>query len=173
MKAIANNKRFFKAQRERKRMHSLNKALDVLRKKLQHSLSSDLRLPKIEALKLGKRSVGLNSVQDAQVSIFVQQKITFEHWNFSLKETSSQTKSSLRFCAAACDKAPSVSWESFISTSTEKMTFKLQADNLAIESKCVNNTSGNKRFNKFWFFVGLQWLFCANIQSIRKCLKIH
>lgn len=60
-------------------MHSLNKALDVLRKKLQHSLSSDLRLPKIEALKLGKRSVRLNSVQDAQVSIFAQQKITFEH----------------------------------------------------------------------------------------------
>lgn len=54
MKAIVSNKRFFKAQRERRRMHSLNKALDVLRKKLQHSLSSDLRLPKIEALKLGE-----------------------------------------------------------------------------------------------------------------------
>lgn len=56
MKATGSNKRFFKAQRERNRMHSLNKALDVLRKKLQHSLSSDLRLPKIEALKLGKLS---------------------------------------------------------------------------------------------------------------------
>jgi hypothetical protein len=35
-------------------MHSLNRALDILRKKLQSSLSSDLRLPKIEALKLGE-----------------------------------------------------------------------------------------------------------------------
>lgn len=35
-------------------MHGLNKALDVLRKKLQSSLSTDLRLPKIEALKLGE-----------------------------------------------------------------------------------------------------------------------
>jgi Helix-loop-helix DNA-binding domain len=54
MKSTVNTKRFFKAQRERNRMHSLNKALDVLRKKLQQSLSSDLRLPKIEALKLGE-----------------------------------------------------------------------------------------------------------------------
>lgn len=56
MKATS-TKRFFKAQRERTRMHSLNKALDVLRKKLQNSLSSDLRLPKIEALKLGEKFI--------------------------------------------------------------------------------------------------------------------
>lgn len=54
MKVAKENKRIFKAQRERNRMHSLNKALDTLRKKLQSSLSGDLRLPKIEALKLGE-----------------------------------------------------------------------------------------------------------------------
>ncbi|CRL08617.1 CLUMA_CG021487, isoform A [Clunio marinus] len=58
MKASINNKRFFKAQRERHRMHSLNKALDVLRKKLQQSLSCpELRLPKFEALKLAKNYI--------------------------------------------------------------------------------------------------------------------
>jgi hypothetical protein len=54
MKSSIYRKRFFKAQRERNRMHSLNKALDVLRKRLQKSLSVDLRLPKIEALRLGE-----------------------------------------------------------------------------------------------------------------------
>lgn len=57
MKATINSKRFFKAQRERNRMHSLNRALDVLRKKLQNSLSSELRLPKIEALNLGEKLI--------------------------------------------------------------------------------------------------------------------
>jgi hypothetical protein len=54
MKATLNNKKFHKAQRERKRMHSLNEALEILRRKLQDSISDDLKLPKIETLKLGK-----------------------------------------------------------------------------------------------------------------------
>lgn len=54
MKSTFNNKKFHKAQRERKRMHSLNEALEILRRKLQNSICDDLKLPKIETLKLGK-----------------------------------------------------------------------------------------------------------------------
>lgn len=54
MKATFNTKKYHKAQRERKRMHSLNEALEILRKKLQESICDDLKLPKIETLKLGR-----------------------------------------------------------------------------------------------------------------------
>lgn len=55
MKAALNtNKKHHKAQRERRRMHSLNEALEVLKKKLQLSICGDLKLPKIETLRLGK-----------------------------------------------------------------------------------------------------------------------
>lgn len=55
MKSTFNHKKFHKAQRERKRMHSLNEALEILRRKLQDSICDDLKLPKIETLKLGRK----------------------------------------------------------------------------------------------------------------------
>lgn len=54
---MVSSKKYFKAQRERSRMHLLNRALDVLRKRLQQSLSPEMRLPKIETLKLARNYI--------------------------------------------------------------------------------------------------------------------
>lgn len=59
MKAITPYKRNFKAERERLRMGSITRTLDVLRKQLQLSLKVELKLPKIETLKLAKNYINV------------------------------------------------------------------------------------------------------------------
>lgn len=62
MKVNAPHKRNFKAERERLRMGSITRTLDILRKQLQHSLKAELKLPKIETLKLAKNYINVLSV---------------------------------------------------------------------------------------------------------------
>lgn len=62
MKAITPYKRNFKAERERLRMGSITRILNTLRKQLQISLKSELKLPKIETLKLAKNYINVLSV---------------------------------------------------------------------------------------------------------------
>lgn len=62
MKAITPYKRNFKAERERLRMGSITRTLNTLRKQLQISLKAELKLPKIETLKLAKNYINVLSL---------------------------------------------------------------------------------------------------------------